>query len=103
MLYGLVTPTHVCGVSGLPQALLFLFLDMHLLKKVCFGVLLSIFGQYLVNNGQYLSIIINIRYMRIWSHQESLCLMLWSNTLIKATMSGTCARSCEDFAAQSSM
>ena len=53
-LYGLVTPTYVYGVSGLPQAFLF-FLDMRLLKKVCVGHLLSIFGQCLVNNCVYWS------------------------------------------------
>ena len=52
---GLVTPTHAYGVSGLPQAFFFFFLDMRLLKKVCFWNVLLIFGQYW-------SILINIRY-----------------------------------------
>ena len=34
----------------------FFFLDMRLLKKVCFSQYLSIFGQYLINICQYWSI-----------------------------------------------
>ena len=48
-LVGLVTPTHVCGVSGLPQAF-FVVVRHAPFEKVCFCICLSM----LVNICQYL-------------------------------------------------
>ena len=54
-LYGLVTPTHYCYVSGLPQAFFFCCRHAPFEKDMCLTVLV-IFCQYW-------SILINIRYL----------------------------------------
>jgi len=58
----LVTPTHYCYVSGLPQALFFFFLTCAFWKRHVFNS----FSHFLSIFGQYLSILINID-LSVWS------------------------------------